>query len=36
MATYLMIQNDVRERHERNVMTGWIAHVKGLNGLPLR
>ena len=36
MATYEMIQDDVRNRHGRHVKTCWIAHVKEINGLPLR
>lgn len=36
MATYREIQADVRGRHGRTVKTCWIAHVKELNGLPLR
>ena len=36
MATYSQIQEDIRVRHGRSVKTCWIAHVKELNGLPLR
>ena len=36
MATYRQIQDDIRKRHGRTVKTCWIAHVKELNGLPLR
>jgi len=36
MATYQEIQDDVRRQHGRTVKTCWIAHVKELNGLPLR
>ena len=36
MATYKMIKADVRSRHGHTVKTCWIAHVKELNGLPLR
>lgn len=36
MATYQEIQADVRNQHGRTVKTCWIAHVKELNGLPLR
>jgi len=36
MATYAQIQQDVRKHHHRSVKTCWIAHVKELNGLPVR
>lgn len=36
MATYKQIQDDVRQRHGQSVKTCWIAHVKDLNGLPMR
>ncbi len=36
MATYKQIQEDIRQRHGITVKTCWIAHVKELNGLPLR
>jgi len=36
MATYQDIQEDVKQRSGRSVKTCWIAHVKELNGLPLR
>jgi hypothetical protein len=36
MATYREIQDDTRAQHGRVVKTCWIAHVKELNGLPLR
>lgn len=36
MATYAMIKAHVFHRHGRHVKTGWIAHVKELNGLVLR
>ncbi len=36
MATYKQIQEDIRARHNRTVKTCWIAHVKELNGLPVR
>jgi hypothetical protein len=36
MATYSQIQEDIRIRHSVSVKTCWIAHVKELNGLPLR
>lgn len=36
MATYREIQDDIRSREGRAVKTCWIAHVKELNGLPLR
>jgi hypothetical protein len=35
-ATYADIQYDIKARHRKTVKTCWIAHVKGLNGLPLR
>jgi hypothetical protein len=34
--TYATIQADVRQRSGRSVKTCWIAHVKALNGLPMR
>lgn len=36
MATYKDIQSDIRQRHGRSIKTCWIAHVKELNGLPVR
>jgi hypothetical protein len=36
MATYAQIQDDIRSRHARVVKTCWIAHIKALNGLPMR
>lgn len=36
MATYREIQDDIRINEGRVVKTCWIAHVKELNGLPLR
>ena len=36
MATYRQIQDDVKARIGRSIKTCWIAHVKELNGLPLR
>jgi len=36
VATYKQIQDDIRQRHGRAVKTCWIAHVKELNGLPMR
>jgi hypothetical protein len=36
MATYAQIQEDVKRRDNVTVKTCWIAHVKELNGLPLR
>ena len=36
MATYTQIQEDIEKRHSRAVKTCWIAHVKELNGLPVR
>jgi hypothetical protein len=36
MVTYKAIQADVRKRSGRFVKTCWIAHVKELNGLPMR
>jgi hypothetical protein len=36
MATYKEIQDDIRRQHKCTVKTCWIAHVKELNGLPLR
>ena len=36
MATYSQIQEDIRIRHSVSVKTCWIAHVKELNGVPLR
>lgn len=36
MATYAQIQDDIKTRHGLSVKTCWIAHVKELNGLPVR
>ncbi len=36
MATYAQIQDDIKGRHGYTVKTCWIAHVKELNGLPMR
>lgn len=36
MATYQQIQDDVKIHTGRSVKTCWIAHVKELNGLPMR
>lgn len=36
MATYKDIQIHVKKRHGIVVQSCWIAHVKELNGLPLR
>jgi hypothetical protein len=36
MATYREIRDDVKARHNRTVKPCWIAHVKELNGLPLK
>ncbi len=36
MATYSDIQADVKSHDGRSVKTCWIAHVKELNGLPVR
>jgi len=36
MATYKEIQDDIRRQHKRTVKPCWIAHVKELNGLPMR
>ncbi|TKB57606.1 hypothetical protein FCL42_04855 [Ferrimonas aestuarii] len=36
MVTYKNIQEDVKASHNITVKTCWIAHVKELNGLPLR
>jgi hypothetical protein len=36
MATYAQIQEYLRRRHGCTVKTCWIAHVKELNGLPVR
>jgi len=36
MATYRQIQWYVRTRHGFVPLTGWIAHVKELQGLPVR
>ncbi|WP_082686067.1 hypothetical protein [Herbaspirillum rubrisubalbicans] len=36
MATYLQIQNHVKAKHAVIVQRCWIAHVKELNGMPLR
>lgn len=36
MATYKQIQEYVRRQHGFTPETCWIAHVKELNGLPVR
>lgn len=36
MASYKDIQTFVKQRHGIVARTCWIAHVKELNGLPLR
>ncbi len=36
MATYAQVQSLVKDTHGRSVKTCWIAHVKEMNGLPLR
>ena len=36
MATYKEIVDDVRRHHGCSVKTCWGAHVKRLNGLPVR
>ncbi len=36
MATYVEIRECVRARHGRYVKDCWIAHVKELNGLPVK
>ncbi len=36
MATYCDIQNYVKEKFNVSIKTCWIAHVKVLNGLPMR
>ena len=36
MVTYKDIQDDVNNSHSISIKTCWIAHVKELNGLPLR
>lgn len=36
MATYKQIQDCVRQQHGWIPKTCWIAHVKELNGLPVR
>ncbi|WP_279574116.1 hypothetical protein [Burkholderia anthina] len=36
MASYKDIQMFVKQRHGIVAQTCWIAHVKELNGLPLR
>ncbi len=36
MPTYDEIREDVRVRHHRAMKNCWIAHVKHLNGLPVR
>ncbi len=36
MATYAEVRQLVKDTHERSVKTCWIAHVKEMNGLPLR
>ncbi len=35
MATYRQIQRYARTRHGFVPLTGWIAHVKELHGLPV-
>jgi hypothetical protein len=36
MATYEQVQQDLKERHGISVKSCWIAHVKEMNGLPMR
>lgn len=36
MSTYKQIQDDVKATHGVSVKTCWIAHVKSLNGLPVK
>lgn len=36
MATYKAIQDDIKSKHALSMKTCWIAHVKELNGLPVR
>ena len=36
MVTYRNIQDDIKGSHSISIKTCWIAHVKELNGLPLR
>ena len=36
MATYKQIQEDIKETTGKSVKSCWIAHVKELNGLPLK
>jgi len=36
MATYAEVQEAVKSAHGRSIKTCWIAHVKEMNGLPLR
>lgn len=36
MATYAEIQSYVKKKYGYTVKTCWIAHVKELNGLPVR
>lgn len=36
MLTYKEIQNYIKENHNITVKSCWIAHVKELNGLPVR
>lgn len=36
MAQYVSIQNLVKRQHGITVQSCWIAHVKELNGLPMR
>jgi hypothetical protein len=36
MATYKQIINDVKAHSSKSIKTCWIAHVKELNGLPLK
>ena len=34
--TYKQIQKEVMDRFDINIETCWIAHVKELNGIPVR
>ncbi|MCK5717189.1 MAG: hypothetical protein KAH77_06840 [Thiomargarita sp.] len=36
MLTYKIIQTEIKETHGRLVKACWIAHVKEMNGLPLK
>ncbi len=36
MATYAEIQKDIKLHEGLTVKTCWIAHVKEINGLPMR